>query len=58
MLLFIASIVSGFTGDMRYLDSVNLGIANIKNLGVNLGELMYVVVFAAVSIKGFNIAKR
>ena len=52
VLLFIASVVSGFTGDMKYLDSVNLGIENIKSLGVDLGELMYVVVLAAVSIKG------
>tara|TARA_R100001594_G_C3871827_1_gene223683 strand:- start:105 stop:518 length:414 start_codon:yes stop_codon:yes gene_type:complete len=58
VLLFIASVVSGFTGDMKYLDSVNLGIENIKSLGVDLGELMYVVVLAAVSIKGVNIFRR
>ncbi len=54
VLLFLAAIISGFTGDMRYLDSVNLGIQQLKALDVNLGELMFVVVLAAVSIKGIS----
>lgn len=58
VLLFIASVISGFTGDMKYLGSVNLGIQNIKELGVDLGELMYIVVLAAVGIKGVNLFKR
>lgn len=54
VLLFIASIWSGFTGDMRFVEAVNLGIANVKNLGIDLGDLMYIVVLAAVGIKGFK----
>lgn len=57
VLLFIASIISGWTGDMKYLNAVNLGITNIKNLDVDLGELMYLVVLAAVSIKGYGILR-
>jgi len=52
VLLFIASIYSGVTDDLTLLNAVNLGIANIKNLGVDLGELMYIVILAAVGIKG------
>jgi len=58
VLLFIASIISGWTGDMKYLNAVNLGITNIKNLDVDLGELMYLVVLAAVSIKGYGILRK
>jgi type II secretory pathway pseudopilin PulG len=52
VLLFVASVVSGFTGDMRFVDAVNLGIANLSNLGIDLGYLMSIVVLAAVGIKG------
>ena len=54
VLLFLASIASSISGDMTYLNAVNLGIENIKNLGVDLGDLMYVVVLPAVSIKGIG----
>ena len=58
VLLFVASIVSGYTGDMRYVNAVNMGIQNLKGLGVDLGELLKIVVLAAVSIKGFGLLKR
>lgn len=58
VLLFVASIASGYTGDMRYVDSVNMGIQSLKGLGVDLGELLKIVVLAAVSIKGFGLLKR
>ena len=58
VLLFVASIISGWTGDMRYLDAVNLGISNIKDLDVDLGKLMYLVVLAAVSIKGVGVLRK
>jgi hypothetical protein len=57
VLLFAASVVSAFTGDMRYIDAVNAGILNLTNLGVDLGKLMYVVVLAAVGIKATKIFK-
>ena len=58
VLLFVASIVSGYTGDMRYLGAVNMGIQSLKGLGVDLGELLKIVVLAAVSIKGFGLLKK
>ena len=58
VLLFIASLASGYTGDMRYLDAVNLGISNLKNLDIDLGELLKIVVLAAVSIKGMGMLRR
>lgn len=53
-LLFIAAAASVLTGDNIYLEAVNKGIESIKALGVDLGELMYIVVLAAVSIKGIG----
>lgn len=58
ILLFIAGVITGFTGDQSYLYSVNTGIKALKELGVDLGELMYVVVLAAVSIKGLGIIRK
>ncbi len=52
VLLFIGSMWSGFTGDSTFVDAVNLGIENLKNLGIDLGYLMSIVVLAAVGIKG------
>ena len=52
VLLFIGSMWSGFTGDSTFVDAVNLGIENLRNLGIDLGYLMSIVVLAAVGIKG------
>lgn len=58
VLLFMAAMVSGYSGDMRYLDSVNLGLESLKSLGVELGELLKIVVLAAVSIKGMGLLRK
>lgn len=58
VLLFIAAMVSGYSGDMRYLDAVNLGLKSLKSLGVELGELLKIVVLAAVSIKGMGLLRK
>lgn len=58
VLLFLAGMATGFTGDQSYLNSVNLGISSLTQLGVDLGELMYVVVLAAVSIKGLGVIRK
>ena len=58
VLLFLSAITSSLAGDMRYLNAVNLGIQQLKSLGVDLGELMFIVVLAAVSIKGLHSFKR
>ena len=57
-LLFISSMVSSWTGDMRYVEAVNAGIENLKALGMNYGDLIWVVVLAAVSIKGYGVLKK
>jgi len=43
---------------MRYLDAVNLGLESLKSLGVELGELLKIVVLAAVSIKGMGLLRK
>ena len=58
VLLFFAAMASGYSGDMRYLDSVNLGLESLKALGVELGELLKIVVLAAVSIKGMGLLRK
>jgi len=58
VLLFVAAMVSGYSGDMRYLDAVNLGLESLKSLGVELGELLKIVVLAAVSIKGMGLLRK
>lgn len=40
-----------FTGDSALLDGFNKGIEALKATGVDLGELMYVVVLAGVGLK-------
>ena len=58
VLLFISSVISAWTGDARYVDAVSAGIDSLKGLGVDMGELMTIVVFAAVSIKGVERLKK
>ena len=58
VLLFLAATASGYSGDMRYLDAVNLGLESLKSLGVELGELLKIVVLAAVSIKGMGLLRK
>lgn len=53
-LILIGAIAAAFTGDTKLLEGVNTGIANLAALGLNMGELMYIVVLAAVGIKGFK----
>jgi len=53
-LILLGAIVAAFTGDTKLLDGVNTGIANLAALGLDMGELMFVVVLAAVGIKGFK----
>lgn len=56
--LFIAAIASSYTGELKYIDAVTAGLDALQRLGVNLGELMMIVVLAAVSIKGINFLKK
>jgi hypothetical protein len=54
VLILLGAILAAFTGDNRLLDGVNTGIANLATLGLDMGELMYIVVLAAVGIKGWK----
>lgn len=53
-LILLGAIVAAFTGDTKLLDGVNTGITNLATLGLDMGELMWVVVLAAVGIKGYK----
>jgi hypothetical protein len=58
VLLFIAGMVSGYTGDLKYIGAVNAGIESLKQLDVDLGDLLKIVVLAAVSIKGIGLIRK
>lgn len=53
-LILLGAVWAAFTGDTRLSEGVNAGIANLAVLGLDMGELMYIVVLAAVSIKGIK----
>tara|TARA_R110000772_G_scaffold2839_1_gene10312 strand:+ start:25262 stop:25666 length:405 start_codon:yes stop_codon:yes gene_type:complete len=53
-LIMLGAIVAAFTGNTQLLDGVNQGIVNLTALGLDMGELMWVVVLAAVSVKGYK----
>lgn len=50
--IMIGAVYQAFTGDATLLVGINEGIGHLKNLGLDMGELMYIVVLAAVGIKG------
>ena len=58
VLLFLSAVASAWTGDTRFIDSANAGIQALKGLGVDLGDLMAVVVFAAVGLKSIGAIKK
>lgn len=58
ILLFLAGMASGFTGDVKYIESVNAGIESLKQLNVDLGDLLKIVVLAALSIKGLGLIRK
>lgn len=49
--IFVGSLWFAVTGDETLLAGVNMGIANLTALGVDYGEVMAVVVYAAVGLK-------
>lgn len=54
VLILLGAVYFVFTGDDRLLKGAQLGIQSLKDIGLDMGELMYVVVFAAVSIKAYK----
>ncbi len=51
LLLLVGGVYYGFTGDPALIDGVNVGIASLATLGVDMGELMYAVVLAGIGLK-------
>lgn len=49
--LFAGTTYLAFTGDSRLLDGTKEGIEALQSLGVDVGELMWIVVLAAVGLK-------
>lgn len=58
ILVFVAACVGAHTGNFDLLDAVKEGFGALKELGVELGDLMYLVVLAAIGIKGVSALKR
>ena len=54
LLIFAGAIWYAFTGDDTLLKGVNLGIDTLKDAGVDVGHIMEVVIYAAVSIKAYK----
>jgi len=54
LLIFSGAIWYAFTGDDTLLKGVNLGIETLKDAGVDVGHIMEVVIYAAVSIKAYK----
>lgn len=52
--ILVGAILLAFTGDDRLLEGVNHGITALKATGVDMGELMYIVVLAAVGLKAWR----
>jgi hypothetical protein len=49
--ILAGGVVLAFTGDSRLLDGVNTGLQALAQAGVDMGELMYAVVLAAIGLK-------
>jgi hypothetical protein len=58
VLLFMAGIMSAYTSNAIYINSVNSGISALNLLGIDHGELFKIVVYAAVSIKGIGLIRK
>lgn len=49
--IMVGTTVAAFTGETQLLDGTVAGIEALKTVGVDMGELMLIVVLAAVSLK-------
>jgi hypothetical protein len=49
--IMLGSVVAAFTGDTRLLTGTTDGIKALKEVGIDMSELMLIVVLAAVSLK-------
>lgn len=51
LLIIVGSVYGAWTGDPRIMDGTLAALAALKDLGIDMGELMYVVVLAGVGLK-------
>lgn len=56
VMLLLGSVYTAFTGDTRLLEGVKDGIAALEALGLDYGEITYIIVLAAVGIKAIKTA--
>ena len=52
LLIIIGTVYAAFTGDMRLLDAAGEALSRLEKIGLQMGELMFWVVLAAVGIRG------
>lgn len=50
-LLLLGGIVGAFTGDMRLIEGVTGGVIAIEQTGVDMGDMITAVVFAAIGLR-------
>lgn len=55
--LMVGAVYLAFTGDDRLISGINAGIAALETLGLDYGEITYIIVLAAVGIKGIKTLK-
>lgn len=52
--IMIGSLIFGLTGDTRLLDGVERAMQIFKSMGIDMGNLIYVVVLAAIGFKALG----
>lgn len=57
-IIFFGAILSAYTANPIYIESINAGIDALKLLLPNFSKMLEVVVYAGVSIKGFSILSK
>lgn len=57
LLIFVGSIYAAMTGDTRLMDGTNRALENIVRIGIDMGELMTIVVLAGVGLKFWRLNK-
>ena len=52
LLIILGSVYAAFTGDTRLLDSATVALSTLAELGIDMGQMMLLVVLAAIGIRG------
>jgi len=54
VLILVGAVFGGYTNDYTILTETVKGIAELQKIGVDMGDLMYTVVLAAVGLKAWR----